>query len=74
LGNRFLETWHDNEDQLSAALPEAVETFEKAVAAEDFDAVAILVGEAIGLIRDIRTAADIVRDMARDAARILGRA
>ncbi|MEE6138218.1 nitronate monooxygenase [Mycobacterium sp. 050128] len=73
LGNRFLDTWHGNEDQLSAALPEAVETFEKAVAAEDFDAAAILVGEAIGLVRDIRPAGDIVRDMARDAVRILGR-
>jgi nitronate monooxygenase len=74
LGNSFLDTWHGNEDQLSAALPEAVETFEKAVVAEDFDAAAMLVGEAIGLVRDIRPAADIVRDMARDAARILGRA
>jgi nitronate monooxygenase len=74
LGNSFLDTWHGNEDQLSDALPEAVETFEKAVAAEDFDAAAMLVGEAIGLVRDIRPAADIVRDMARDAARILGRA
>lgn len=74
LGNRFLDTWHGNEDQLSAALPEAVETFEKAVAAEDFDAAAILVGEAIGLVRDVRPAADIVHDMARDAERILGRA
>jgi nitronate monooxygenase len=74
LGNRFLDTWHGNEDQLSAALPEAVKTFEKALAAEDFDAAAILVGEAIGLVRDIRPAADIVGDMARDAARILGRA
>jgi nitronate monooxygenase len=74
LGNSFLDTWHGNEDQLSAALPEAVETFEKAVAAEDFDAAAMLVGEAIGLVRDIRPAADIVRDMARDAARVLGRA
>ncbi len=74
LGNSFLDTWHGNEEQLSAALPEAIETFEKAVAAEDFGAAAILVGEAIGLVRDIRPADDIVRDMARDAARILGRA
>ncbi|CQD14497.1 oxidoreductase, 2-nitropropane dioxygenase [Mycobacterium lentiflavum] len=43
------------------------------MAAEDFDTAAILVGEAIGRVRDIRPAGDIVRDMARDAARILGR-
>lgn len=74
LGSRFLDTWHGNDDALSAALPEALETFQKAVSAEDFDAAPIIVGEAIGLVRDVRPAADIVRDMARDAARILGRA
>lgn len=73
LRNAFLDTWHGNEQQLSAALPEAVKTFENAVAAEDFDAAAILVGEAIGLVREVRPAGDIVRDMAHDAARILGR-
>jgi nitronate monooxygenase len=74
LGNSFLDTWHGNEARLSESLPEAVEAFEKAVAAEDFDTAAILVGEGVGLIHDIRPAADIVREMADDAARILGRA
>ena len=71
LGNSFLDIWHGNEAQLSASLPEAIETFEKAVAAEDFDAAAILVGEAVGLIHDVRPAADIVRDIAAEAYRIL---
>jgi nitronate monooxygenase len=74
LGNSFLDTWHGNEAQLSASLPEAVGAFEKAVAAEDFDTAAILVGEAIGLIDEVRPAADIVRDMVRAASRILDRA
>ncbi|WP_077089265.1 NAD(P)H-dependent flavin oxidoreductase [Mycobacterium rhizamassiliense] len=74
LRSPFLDTWHDNDDGLSAALPEALATFQKAVAAEDFDAAPVIVGEAAGLVRDVRPAADIVRDMARDAARILGRA
>jgi len=73
IGNPFLDVWHGNEARLSAELPEAIETFEKAVAAEDFDAAAILVGEAVGLIHDVRPAADIVRDMARDATAILDR-
>jgi nitronate monooxygenase len=71
IGNSFLDVWHGNDAQLSASLPEAIETFEKAVAAEDFDAAAILVGEAIGLIREVRPAADIVRDMASGASEIL---
>ena len=74
LGNSFLDAWHDNEAQLSASLPQAVDTFEKAVAAEDFGTAAILVGEGVGLIRQVRPAADIVADMARDATRILNRA
>ena len=73
LSNPFLDTWHGNEAQLSASLPEAIETFEKAVAAEDFDAAAIFIGEAVGLIHDVRPAADIVRDMVRGATEILDR-
>jgi nitronate monooxygenase len=73
LGNSFLESWHGNQDKLSASLPEAVAVYEKAVAAEDFDVAAMLVGEAVGRIREVRPAADIVADMARDAARILNR-
>lgn len=71
LGNSFLDTWHGDEAQLSASLPEAIETYEKAVAAEDFDAAAILIGEGVGLIRDVRPAADIVREMVRGATEIL---
>jgi nitronate monooxygenase len=73
LGNSFLDTWHGNEAQLSASLPEAVDTFEKAVAAEDFDSAAILVGEGVGRIRQVVPAADIVADMVRDATQILNR-
>ena len=74
LGNPFLDTWHGNEAQLSASLPEAVDAFEKAVAAEDFDTAAILVGEGVGGIRQVRPAAEIVADMVSDATRILNRA
>jgi nitronate monooxygenase len=73
IGNAFLDIWHGNDAQLSAALPEAIETFEKAVAAEDFDAAAILVGEAVGLIHDVRPAAGIVQDMVQGAVDILDR-
>jgi nitronate monooxygenase len=71
LGNSFLNTWHGNEAALRASLPEAVATFEKAGAAEDFDTAAVIVGEGVGRVRDVRPAADIVREMVRDAARIL---
>jgi nitronate monooxygenase len=73
LGNSFLDVWHGNEAQLSASLPQAIESYEKAVGAEDFDAAAILIGEGVGLIRDVRPAADIVREMVGGAKEILDR-
>lgn len=74
LSNAFLDTWHGNEAELSAQLPEAIDAYEKAVAAEDFDTAAILLGEGVGHIREVRSAADIVSDMVSEAAHILNRA
>jgi nitronate monooxygenase len=73
LGNAFLETWHGHEAELSARLPQAVADYEKSVAAEDFDTAAILTGEGVGRVGDVRPAADIVADMVAEAARILNR-
>lgn len=73
LSNAFLDTWHGNETELAARLPEAIESYEKAVAAEDFDTAAILTGEGVGRIRDIRPAAEIVAGMVAEATRILNR-
>ncbi|BBZ69723.1 NAD(P)H-dependent flavin oxidoreductase [Mycobacterium paraseoulense] len=71
LGNTFLDTWHGNQDRLAASLPDVVAEYEKAVAAEDFETAAILVGEGVGLVRQVRPAADIVTDMVEQAGRIL---
>lgn len=74
LSNAFLDTWHGNEAELSAQLPAAIGAYEKAVAAEDFDTAAILIGEGVGRIREVRPAADIVSGMVSEAAHILNRA
>ena len=71
LSNPFVDGWHGNESELLSSLPDVVNTFETAVAAEDFDIAAIFVGEAIGRIDDVHPAADIVADMAAEANRIL---
>ncbi|WP_082976133.1 nitronate monooxygenase family protein [Mycobacterium sp. 1165196.3] len=73
LNNAFLNTWHGNEAELSARLPEAIDAYEKAVAAEDFDTAAILTGEGVGRVREVRPAAEIVTEMVGDANRILNR-
>ncbi|ORV85658.1 oxidoreductase [Mycobacterium interjectum] len=71
LGNAFLDTWHGNEEQLSGSVAEAVEAFETATAAEDFDTAAIIIGEAVGRVRQVRPVADVVAEMVGEAARIL---
>jgi nitronate monooxygenase len=71
LSNAFLDAWHGNETELSAALPGALAAFQKATEAEDFDTAAIIIGEAVGLIGQVRPAADVVADMVTDAALIL---
>jgi nitronate monooxygenase len=73
LSNPFVDSWHGNESELLASLPDAASTLEAAVAAEDFDIAAIFVGEAIGRIDEVRPAADIVADLAAEAERILNR-
>lgn len=74
LRNDFLNTWQGNETELAARLPETVAAYEKAFAAEDFDTAAILVGEGVGRLRDVRPAAGIIADMVSEAAHILNRA
>src|SRR5947209_4824906 len=74
LSNPFVDGWHGNEAALLASLPDAVNTFEAAVATEDFEAAAILIGESIGLIDAVRPAADIVADMATHAERVFNHA
>ena len=73
LSNPFVDRWHGNEAELQASLPDAVNTYQAAVAAEDFEAAAILIGESVGLIHAVRPAADIVAEMATEADRILNR-
>jgi nitronate monooxygenase len=71
LSNPFVDGWHGNEADLLASLPDVVKTYEAAVATEDFGAAAILVGESIGLVDEVRPAADIVADVASQAERVL---
>lgn len=73
LSNAFLDTWHGNETGLATKLPEVINAYEKAVVAEDFNTAAILVGEGVGRIREVRPAAEIVADMVGEAAHILNR-
>lgn len=72
--NELIQRWHGNPDELLARLPEAISAYRDGVASEDFDVDTVLVGEAVGLIHDVRPAADILTGMVHNAERILNRA
>lgn len=72
--NALIQRWHGNEAELLAQLPAVVSAYQQGVAEEDFDVDAAIVGEAIGIVRKVLPAAEIVTEMIGDAARILNRA
>lgn len=70
LRNAFVNTWHNHEDELVQHLDQARSDYETGVAAEDYSVANLIVGEGIGGIRRIESAADIVHSMVAQAAAI----
>jgi nitronate monooxygenase len=73
LKNRFINTWHGREELLAETSTNAVENelYWKAFHAGDPENAGVLVGEGVGLIRDIRPAGVIVEEMIAQAHRLL---
>lgn len=65
--NAFLDTWHGREDELRALAGEKREALEAADRSGDFDVANVTVGEAIGLVRDLPAASDLVERLATEA-------
>jgi nitronate monooxygenase len=75
LKTRFTMDWHGREAALAepATLAREEARYWKAFRAGDVDNTGVLTGEAIGLIRDIAPAGEIVGRMVREAQDLLGR-
>lgn len=73
LNNAFVKKWHGSEDALEQHLPQARAEFQAAVADEDYTSANVIIGEGIGMIRQVDDAADIVCSMTEQAAAILHR-
>jgi nitronate monooxygenase len=73
LKNRFVHEWHGREDILAQAPINAreQENYWNAYHAGDADNAGVLIGEAAGLIRDVRPAGDIMEDMVAQAELLL---
>ncbi|MGL5168969.1 MAG: NAD(P)H-dependent flavin oxidoreductase [Afipia sp.] len=73
LKNRFIKNWHGRENVLAEIPTNAIENelYWKAFHKGDSENTGVLMGEGVGLIRDIRPAGVIVEDMIVQAYRLL---
>ena len=71
--NRFVEDWHGREIELAdpATAERETQRYLSAMQAGDADNTGVWVGEAAGLIDDVRPASDLLRDIVQDAERLL---
>jgi nitronate monooxygenase len=67
LRNALVDRWHGREETLRAGLEDAAERYTAAASAGDATETAVIVGEAIGLIGEVRPAATIIAAMVADA-------
>ena len=71
---RFIEDWHGREAELIKAdvVDREGQRYVTAMQNGDPDNTGVWVGEAAGLIRDVRPAGDLLHEIVRDAERLLG--
>jgi nitronate monooxygenase len=71
LRNRFSDTWDGREAELREAGPTVGEDWKRAFLAGDPDASNTVIGEAVGLIRDVQPAADVIERIIAEATTLL---
>lgn len=71
LKNKLTDEWADRETEAFRAFGSLAETYVKARAQNDLDTLAVVCGEAVGLLKDRPSAESIVHSMAAQAADLL---
>ena len=71
--NQFIDKWHGDEDTLATRVPQLRASFAEALARNDFSVASVHIGESVGLIHDVRPAADILRDLIVEADQAIER-
>jgi len=71
--NRFVEDWHGREGALAeaATVEREMQRYLSAMQSGDADNTGVWVGEAAGLIDEVRPAGDLLRDIAQEAEELL---
>jgi nitronate monooxygenase len=67
----FVDRWHGRDDELAGAVDRLRAQYARAVAEEDFGVAQILVGEGIGVIGEVSSAAEVVGSLVEGAAAAL---
>ncbi len=70
LRNDFVNTWHEHEAELVRHLERAHADYQAGLAGEDYTVANLIIGEGVGQIRSIESAADIIHSMVAQAAAI----
>jgi nitronate monooxygenase len=73
LNNKFTEQWAHRETEAAAAFGSLASVYAEARARQDFDVMAIVAGECVGLIHDRPSAGSIVEAMVTQAQSLLAR-
>jgi nitronate monooxygenase len=73
LRNAYLERWYGREVELLRHLDDESAKYASAREAGDFETAAVIAGEAVGLIRDLPTAHDIIKRVMDEATALLAR-
>lgn len=69
--NRLHRKWEDRLDELAANPDEAIQDYLEGVRAEDYDRAHITVGQGVGMINDIPSAEQLIKDIDREALCLL---
>ena len=67
VSNAFTERWHGREEELGERLDEASAGFEDARRREDYSEMVVYAGQAVGVIRDLPSARELVRRLSVEA-------
>ena len=72
LVNGQTRKWFGREDELRSRSGEEGERYDAAKMRGDFDIAAVIAGESAGLIRDVRSAAEIISSIVAQADEVIG--
>lgn len=70
--NRLHRKWEDQIDDLRNNPNDAIQEYLEGVQQEDYDRAHITVGQAVGMINEINSAEQVIRDIDAEAAKLLG--